>query len=448
MKMNVSMEFIKPFVGTLKKYTALLPSVSITAVALLLFFPMAKVGSKVKENMQKSVRDASTVQSLRRQVPSENEPDQLEGYMNQLEEDVNKIKQLAIQSSRRDLVTYDYVIFPEPADQSAQIYTMFGQKYRSAVESLIRKMNALDAPSDIEIRNAGGGRSAAANVRMGASRTVDAKDPMVDAICVKRAQEISAYTNPSGFSWYGFWEKYTYPGKDQALQDCWDSQVALWIYEDIIDTIIKMNGRDVVISSSPVKRLIGVSFAGPVVIDSSKSSMRSGYESMGGGMTTGNRDIPNYVTQTLPSNFMAESPTARVSNEDIDVVHFAVSVLVDRASVFSFMKELCSEKPHTFYPSVFTEPFVRQGEAVESRHNQITILKTNLNVVDKTSPDHEFYRYGNGPVMRLDLTCEYQFNRKGYDDIKPAPVRDRLGQEEAPEGAATGTIPMMSPGRM
>ncbi|MDH4202234.1 MAG: hypothetical protein OEV87_05020 [Phycisphaerae bacterium] len=448
MKMNLSMEFLKPLAGTLKKYTALLPSVVITVVALLLFFPTALVGNKVKDQMQKSARTASTVQSLSKNVPSKNEPQQLRIYMDKLEEDANKIKQLAIQSSQRELVTYDYVIFPAPSDQSAQIFTIFGAKYRSDIESLIGKMNALDAPSDVEIRNAGGGGGTTpVNMMARGTRTVDAKDPMVDALCMKRAQEISVYTNPSGFSWYEFWEKYTFSGKDQALQDCWDSQVAFWIYEDIVDTIVKMNGDTGKVSSSPVKRLMGVSFIGPVTAGSSNPSTRY-YGEMGGG-SMGMRDIPNYVTPTLPSNFMAESPTVRVCNEEMDIIHFAVSVLVDGRSVLSFMKELCSEKPHSFYPSVFNEPFTRQGEPVDSRHNQITILNTNLSVVDKASAEHEFYRYGNGSVMRLDLICEYRFNRMGYDSIKPVPVKKRLGQfEETPENTSPGGYLGTDPGGM
>jgi len=439
MKMNLSMDFLKPLVGTLKKYTALLPSVVITVIALLLYFPTSLVGNKVKDQMKKSARFASTVQSLSSNVPSKYEPQQLQIYMDTLEQDATKIRQLAIQSSQRNLVTYDHVIFPAPSDQSAQIFTIFGAKYRSDIESLIKKMNALDAPSDVEIRNAGGGGGTNPMTTRG-TRTVNAQDPMVDAICTRRAKEISVYTNPSGFSWYGFWEKYTFSGKDQALQDCWDSQVALWVYEDIIDTIVKMNGSSGEVLSSPVKRLIGVSFAGPVVADRPNPAARY-YGEMRGGM--GMRDIPNYVTAMLPSNFMNDSPTARTCNEETDIIHFAVSVLVDRSSVLSFMKELCSEKPHSFYPSIFREPFIQQGDPVDSRHNQISILNTKLSVVDKTDPEHEFYRYGNGSVDRLDLICEYQFNRKGYDPIKPVPVKKRLGQEKTPENTVPGGSPDM-----
>ena len=89
------------------------------------------------------------------------------------------------------------------------------------------------------------------------------------------------------------------------------------------------------------------------------------------------------------------------------------------------MKELCSEKSHSFYPD-----FVQSGQPVESRHNQITILQSDLKVIDKTDPAHELYRYGKSAVIRLDLICEYQFNRKGYDMIKPKLIKKQLGQPE------------------
>ncbi|MHC4950986.1 MAG: hypothetical protein ACYTEU_08385, partial [Planctomycetota bacterium] len=42
--------------------------------------------------------------------------------------------------------------FPKPLDRSSQIFTEFGKRYRIAVEKLLEKMKALDAPSDDEIR--------------------------------------------------------------------------------------------------------------------------------------------------------------------------------------------------------------------------------------------------------------------------------------------------------
>ncbi|HOK95017.1 MAG TPA: hypothetical protein PK052_01095 [Anaerohalosphaeraceae bacterium] len=417
--MNISMGFLKPVSGTLKKYTSLLPSVIIAIAALMMFIPTLWLGNKVKGRMENSVRTARSVQSAVSQVPSKDQPAEVKRYMDKLEEEAAGIRTLAVQSSQRDLITYDYVIFPEPTDPSSQIYIGFGQRYRSRIEDLIRRMHALDAPSDAEIR----ARTGAAARPIGEAyspvrRPGTAQDPMVDALCQTRAQEISVYAHPKAFTWYDFWEKYSYTSKDQALQDCWDSQVAFWIYEDIVDTIVKLNGTSAQVTNAPVKRLMGVSFSGPVVAAGVSSSYAA---SEYYGYTAGMRDIPQYVTAAQPGIFVAASPTGRLCNEEMDIIHFAVSVLVDNRFVLAFMKELCSEKPHTFRTD-----FTKDGQLVESRHNQITILQSDVRVIDKSAAEHELYRYGKGAVMKLDLVCEYQFNRKGYDAIKPAPVKKRL----------------------
>jgi hypothetical protein len=414
--MNISMGFLEPVTSALKKYKSLLPSVVITVIALLLLLVAMSTGGQVKEKMEGSVRNAKTVQSLLRDIPSRDEPQQVQIYMDKLEEEANRIEELATQGSQRDLITYKYKLFPEPDDQSQQIYFGFGKQYRTAIEKLIEAMKALDAPSEAEIRaKTGSGRRPAAGY---GRPTVSTEDPKVDALCLRRAQEISVYANPSAFVWYPFWESYKFSGKSQALEDCWDSQTAFWVYEDIADTIEKMNGDTGNVLSAPVKRLLGIRFTGPVTVGQNTASGYSG--SMG---VAGSRDKPNYVAPLSPSFFLDHSPTGRVCNDDVDIIHFAVSVLVDSRSIFPFMKELCSEKPHFFYPE-----FIQSAQPVESRHNQITILQSDLKVIDKTDSAHKLYRYGKGAVVRLDLVCEYQFNRRGYDAIKPKVIKERLGQ--------------------
>jgi hypothetical protein len=438
------MGFLKPVAGTIKKYTALLPSAIITIAALLLFFPMLWLGSKVKGKMEQSARTAAAVRSMS-EIPSKDQPAEEKRYMDKLEEESNKVKTLALESTQRDLITYEYVIFPEPTDPSSQVYVEFGRRYRAAIENLIRQMNALDAPSDAEIR-ARTGVPAQNTMGMGemgfpgfvAQRQPGAaKDPRVEALCLTRAREISAYAHPKAFGWYDFWEKYQYSDKDQALQDCWDAQTSFWIYEDAVQTIRKLNEASQEVSTSPVKRLLGVSFSGPVISGTGVDAMRG--EFFGMASAGGQRDIPQYVTATQPSIFMDSSPTGRMGNDDVDIVHFAVSILVDNRFVLAFMKELCSEKPHTFRTG-----FLKDGQPVESRHNQITILQSNVKVVDKTSAEHELYRYGKAAVMQLDLVCEYQFNRQAYDVIKPVPIKKRLGQASADQGQ-TPPADAMSP---
>ena len=259
---------------------------------------------------------------------------------------------------------------------------------------------------------------------------------MLDALCLKRSQKISVYANPSIFAWYDFWKDYEFIDQDLALEDCWDSQVAFWIYEDVVETIRKMNEGSQAVSFSPVKRLLGVSFTGPVVVETSRGSNARSAK------TVGFRDKPEYLlssaagqggfagagTSTAVSTgsaLVSSSLTGRAGDKDVDVIHFAFSILVDNRFVMAFMKELCSEKPHTFRAE-----FKEDGQEKSSSHNQITILNNDISVVDKQDPDHEFYRYGNGAVMRLDLVCEYQFYRKGYDVIKPEPVKELLGQQD------------------
>lgn len=199
-----------------------------------------------------------------------------------------------------------------------------------------------------------------------------------------------------------------------------------------------MNGDAGVVLSSPVKRLLGVRFTGPVTVASERNT-RSYARS------AGVRDIPNYVSPRLQSLFLGKSPTGRLCDEDIDVIHFTISVLVDNRFVFPFMKELCSEHSHSFVKEVYGDPSqgsyfksVKSAQPVQSRHNQITILQTDFKAVDKADPAHEFYRYGKGAVMQLDLICEYQFSRQGYDMIKPKAIKKRLSQseEDAEQGNA------------
>ena len=153
-KISMSMGFMKPVTNFLKKYTALLPSIVITIVALLLFLPTMLVGRSVKEGMEESIELANTVAKLSRNVPSQDIPKQIKDYMGRFEEEVKQIETLAIESSRRELIYYN--VFP-PKDTSTQLYVNFGEKYRVAIENLLSNMNALDAPSDAEIRNQTGG---------------------------------------------------------------------------------------------------------------------------------------------------------------------------------------------------------------------------------------------------------------------------------------------------
>jgi len=443
MNMSMSMGFLKPVKQFFKKYTALLPSIGITIAALLILPVTLMVGGSVKEQMQSSVRTAGTMASLLREVPSKDTPGQVKRYMDQMEEEANQIKTLAIESSMRQLISYD--VFP-PKGTSSQLYVAFGKKYRAAVEEMVSRMNALDAPNDAEIRSQTGAdaRAGAGVIGEGrgqAARNIDV-EPMIDALCLKRAQEISVYAHPSAFPWYDFWKNYDFAGQQQALRDCWDSQVIYWICKDIASTISVMNEGSAKVFSSPVKRLMAISFTAPT--SSGQLGDRDIYQGDFGGM----RESPNYILPPsaasistgmmsgILSNFVTASLTNRSCDEEADIIHFAFSVLVDNRYVMAFMEELCSEKQHTWRVG-----FKEDGEEKTGVHNQITILDLKVSAIDKADTEHEFYRYGNGAVMRLDLICEYQFCREGYDAIKPDSVKQTLNQGQTDGQTPTAPTP-------
>lgn len=438
------MVFLKAF---FKKYSALMLPAGLLLAGLILFLPTVLIGRSVGTKKQEWERLAATLDNLVRNTPPKEEAEQVKSILNRFEEEVKTVQTLAMQTTQRDLIKYG--IFPKSEETSSQIFLDFGRRYRAALEQMItERLKAMDAPSDAEIRAAGGtavpGGAGGAMVGggeyfgggIGGGALVGAAvadNPMVNALCTARAERIAVYANPRVFAWYDFWESYQFAGSDQALRDCWFAQTAYWIYEDVIATIEAMNAGSERVADSPVKRLLGVSFQRPVSEVStvySPSVSPRGFGGLGGVVTM---DQPAYILPGSPSPLGVRPWTGRVGNEDLDVVHFAVSVIVDSRYTQAFLKELCSSKTH-----VYREGFKENGELQQARHNQISILASTFSAVEKQSPAHLYYRYGTDAVMRVDLVCEYLFYRKAYDAIKPEPVKVLLGQSAGASMSPTG----------
>lgn len=431
------MDFIKAF---LKKYSALLLPAGLLLVGLIFFVPILLLGRTISVKKQNWEKMASDLDRLVQTTPPEEQAKQVQRILQRLQEEVKTVQTIALQTTQRELIKYR--IFPKSEDTSSQIYLDFGRRYRAAVEDLITaRLKALDAPSEAEIRAAGGvggagairgGEYLGAGMAGSSPMTSVADNPMVSALCTARAERIAMYANPRVFSWYDFWESYQFLGADIALRDCWFAQTAYWIYEDVVATIETMNTGSERVADSPVKRLLGVSFQHPV------SDLPTGYSPINvprgmGGLPTGLAgDQPAYILPGMAGPLAVIPWTTRTCNEDIDVVHFAVSVIVDSRFTQAFLKELCSSKPHTY-----REGFQENGPQRQARHNQITVLANTFSAIDKQSPAHVYYRYGTDAVMRVDLVCEYLFYRKAYDMIKPEPIKVLLGQSAGTSPSTT-----------
>jgi len=419
----------------LKNNSSILVAIIVAVVAIVLFIPTQLISSRLKRQIEdESLSKGRSVQNM--DAISREQWKVEEQYQQSYANDANQIKHLAEQSSKRELLSYK--IFPNPTDVSALIFEEFGDRFRKAVEGLLAGMSACDSPSEAELQQSmqsssvrnrlrGGGRSMSPYSSGRSSRGIslrimsDIDSTIVDEICLEKAKSGSVYANPDNVSGYEFWKEYQHPGREEAVKDCWYWQLGYWIIEDVIDTVAAMNTGSKSVLTSPVKRLMRASFAlsegGAMRARAFRMVQRNAKKSAD--------DKPSYILSAQDG--LTESYTGRFCNEDIDVVHFNLAVLVSADSVLPFMQKLCSAKEHKFKgwdgkldpPQTF-------------KHNQISILESNIKPIDtQNDPSHYLYRYGEDAVVELELICEYIFNKTGYNEIKPdAIVKELQGEEK------------------
>jgi hypothetical protein len=401
----------------LKSYSSLLVPAIIGLVGVLLFIPTQLMSNRLRKQMEKeSISIGKRVQSLSRSTVARSQWEVEREYQQAYEQDANQTALLAKQSSRRQLLSYK--IFPEPKDTSALIFEEFGREFRDMLEGLIARVNARDCPTDVELTRAlqrsGSSRSRRGvgmgrrMVKPGLYRGLSEVDTTItEVLCREKAESACVYANPSSLSGYEFWKEYEYVGMDEAVEDCWYWQLGYWVIEDVIDTIGAMNSGSNSIFTSPVKRLLLVGFA----IE----------DRMSRGKVAG-EERPSYVLSI--EDGLAEPYTNRFCDDDIDVVHFNVVVVVSAKAVLPFIRELCSAKEHRF------KGFFGEEQEQIFKRNQITILESRVSSIDQEDETHNLYRYGEDAVVELDLICEYIFNKNGYEEIKPESVKRELLVEE------------------
>jgi hypothetical protein len=452
-----------------KNNLSLLVSVIIALVAVLLLIPPQFMSSKLKAQVEQE----SIMNGLRKIKNLETSAVSSQQYEKEAERqekhavDANEVVKLAKQTTQRELLSYDIFPAPDPNGFSGLIFQKFGQNFRSGIDKMIADVHAGDCPTDAEIqrglenssstsRMRGRGLSDMMPMQMSRSRGLSGMDlyggrgstmlgnmnrMIVDEMSKDRAKTISVYINPLDIAGYEYWKDYTYDIKQEdAIKDCFYHQLAYWIIEDIFSTIKSMNSDYHNVLTAPVKRFSSITFTMGL-----KSARRSGggvfraIRGRGRRTTqsqnkTEEADRPRYVRSD--SDGLTESCTGRYcSNEEnsvegIDVTHFNFSVILKTKSVLPFMKELCSAKEHQFrgYPDP-NQPDQTLQPAQTFKHNQITILESTMASVDLNDMTNRYYRYGDEPVVTLDLICEYIFDIEGYTKIIPPPVLNDFDED-------------------
>lgn len=398
--------------GFLKSYSSLvLPGVILIAGFVVLAVTLL-LGSSFKKKMEEeSIPLGQSVKRLSQSAVPLSQVEIEKEYQQAWEADANQITLLARQTTQRELLSYK--IFPEPKDTSMLIFDEFGRLYREGIEDLIESVNGRDCPTDVELEQSlqrtGTPRRRRTGGRRPISRSRGVDATITDALCREKAESASVYVNASDLPGYELWGSYKYNTRKEAVEDCWYWQLAYWIIEDVFETVKAMDSGSSSVYTSPVKRVLWVSFSGGKTTTKGSGSRAGGEE-------------PVYVREAKDG--LADSFTGRVSNDKIDVVHFELSVLVDSKAVLGFMKELCSVKKHVFRGH-------SGSEAAETyEHNQITVLESTTSAVDMESDEHSLYRYGDDSVVELDLICEYILERSGHDALKPEAVKEVVEEKK------------------
>ncbi|MHC4726433.1 MAG: hypothetical protein ACYS17_04325 [Planctomycetota bacterium] len=466
-----------------KNNIPLLMSVILILIAVILLIPSHLMSAKLKSEIQKnSVNVGKKVDTELKSALSSRTWVAEQAYQEEHAKDANEIALKARQTTMRELLSYD--IFLDPNNiSSTVIFREFGQHYRKAIDELLIRVKAGDCPTEAEIKQGiedsavnsrlrrgrgmmGGmmGRSPGMGGAMGPSSSMrgrsgamgrgggyggayggaygggsarggsgaasrgtlsrsimmgELEGMVIDEICRERAKALSVYAYPSDLSGYDFWADYKLAVEpNQAIEDCWYFQLAFWIIEDIFDTISSVNSDYDSVLTAPVKQVRQMSF-----------TMGLKRPGAGGGIFTGRRrrssttkkddvDKPMYIHSN--DDGLSESCTGRFTTPDgdLDVIQFNIAVVVDVKAIMPFLKELCSAKEHKFRGFSGNEP------EQTLKHNQITILESKFRSAE--DEPYSLYDYGDAPVVELDLICEYIFNNKGYEEIKPKTVKEAI----------------------
>ena len=411
-----SLKNITRKLSILKDYFSLVVPVIITLAALVVFVVSLLMGSNFKKDIEKqSLPNGKKVKGLLTGVVSSSQWQVEQKHQRAYEQDANDIALLAVQANQRELLSYK--IFPEPNETSPLIFAEFGQRFRDRIENLLIGVKAGECPSETELtRNLN--RSGGSRGKRYSSKSVrnisEVETAIVEEICRGKAESSQVYISASDLSGYEFWEEYEYysAGMEKAIEDCWYWQSGYWIIKDVFDTIDSLNAGSDNVLKSPVKRLLEVSFG--------ESGQRASKEKGKGG----DGYKPGYILSA--GDWLTESLTTRVCNEDIDVVHFNVAVVVSAKTTPLFTRQLCTAKQHKF------KGFNREGPDQHYEHNQITILKSMIKSFSRDDSEHSLYRYGEDAVVELDLVCEYIFSKRAYDEIKPESVKKQSSVDKQP----------------
>ena len=347
-------------------------------------------GMMVSADNQKELEGISTniqeVGRFRSQAVLGDEKTQAQTYADDYQKNLEQMETWVRETTRRPVLFR--AVFPKlnnELDKDSR-FEEFAKRYCSYVDSLLFRLRAGRCPSPQEEEQTIA-RFFEEHLKGSSATRLDEAEQMErirNELCQKRAQECVVYADSGAFCAYSHWQRLPRLATPM-YQDAWYTQLASWVQEDVVSAIIKINGSSQSVLTSPVKRLLEITFAGeppegePTLEETkvqtrtsyggaSTSLVRSGY-SRNRSICISRRDpgsvsiLPVYVIQpqqkqsgirvmggaaTGGSNsyqgHIAEPFTGNYSNDIIDVVQFEVGIIIDSTRIKDFIQALESEK--------------------------------------------------------------------------------------------------------
>lgn len=193
------------------------------------------------------------------------------------------------------------------------------------------------------------------------------------------------------------------PGAATVVPDAeaiWFAQMGLWIQQDVVNTIARLNAPSTNVESSPVKQLVQIH------VPSDRSMyVIAGPGSNGTPAAARASPVPAGTdTSPFPKDY-AVSVTGRVCNGVFDVVQFYVVLNVQAPDVERVIQEL-------------------------ERNKLITVCQSEIQAVNSAAMQLQGYYFGKTPIVTLTLRCEELFMRDWTHTLMPSTVKAFLNVDQ------------------